>query len=281
MARQRFDKSSKWMLQHHGDALLALGGAGGIRRWKAVQPEQVQVGQLPDGLLQVYFLDQKKPDYFLVEVATFPEERVHAQAVRGAMLVYLDRKVLLEVLTVVLRPRGRAKVTGKVREQSRLGWTELGFKWKVLDLWNVSAEQLLAANEVGLIPWLPLTRFDGTPEAILKECRRRIEEQARHDQQEGLLAVAQVMTTLRYNDPGLLTILGGTKVMRESPLILNIVAEERRRDIVLFLEERFGALPTDLVGALQSVKRPKQLDALTKYAATCPDLEAFRSRLFS
>ena len=44
-----------------------------------------------------------------------------------------------------------------------------------VNLWTVPAERLLQANEVGLLPWLPLTHFDTAPEVLLRECRERID----------------------------------------------------------------------------------------------------------
>jgi hypothetical protein len=54
---------------------------------------------------------------------------------------------------------------------------------------------------------LPLSQFDGPPEVLIQQCHDRIEKQASPDEKENLLAVTQVMTTLRYNDPSLLTLL--------------------------------------------------------------------------
>jgi predicted transposase YdaD len=283
--REKYDKSSKYLIQHHGNALLFLGGVANIRTWKAVQPEQVQVGQLPDGLLEVCFQRQKKPDYFLVEIATYAERRLITQMVRGTLLVYLDRRVLPEVLTVILRPRGRMRIRGEVDLHSRLDWTRSLLRWRVVELWTLPAEQLLAANQVGLIPWLPLTQFEGPPETLLRECRKRIEEQARQDEQADLLAVTQVMTQLRYNDPGLLAIFGGKQRMIKSPLIQEVVqeavVEQRHRDILRVLELRFGSVPPDIAQALQAVTKQKRLDALFDHAHLCPDLEAFRTKLSS
>ena len=35
--------------------------------------------------------------------------------------------------------------------------------WKVAELWRLVAEELLAAGDVGLVPWVPLTHFQGAP----------------------------------------------------------------------------------------------------------------------
>ena len=60
--------------------------------------------------LEVLLDGQTEPDLFLVEVATYPETRVHDQLARDAALVWLERRVLPEVLTLVLHPRGNLRV---------------------------------------------------------------------------------------------------------------------------------------------------------------------------
>jgi hypothetical protein len=67
--------------------------------------------------------------------------------------------------------------------------------------------------------------------------------------------------------------------MIESPLIQEIVVRTRHEAIVCVLEARFGAVPSEIVTALQAIVDEMKLDALIRWAATCPDLEAFRSRL--
>lgn len=48
-----YDKSSKWLIEHHGDSILRLAGVQEIESWRALQPELVQPTQFPDGLLEV------------------------------------------------------------------------------------------------------------------------------------------------------------------------------------------------------------------------------------
>jgi hypothetical protein len=48
-----YDKGSKWLIQHHGDAILRLAGIRGIVSWKPLQAEPVHPRRLPDGLIEV------------------------------------------------------------------------------------------------------------------------------------------------------------------------------------------------------------------------------------
>jgi hypothetical protein len=252
-----------------------------IRAWRAVQAELVLPKQLPDGLLEVSFADQDTPDLFLVEISTYPDRGIEEEVLRDAMLVFLDRRVLPEILTVVLHPKGRFHLRGRQRQASRLGWTRLNMSWRVVELWNVPAETLLAANDVGLIPWVPLTQFAGPPEPILQLCRERIDQRARPEERDNLLAVSQIMTRLRYNDAGLLAILGGSRVMIESPLIQELWATKMHKVIERALAARFGTVPAEILAALQPISDEKRLDDLHEWAIRCPDLEAFRTKLVS
>jgi predicted transposase YdaD len=155
----------------------------------------------------------------------------------------------------------------------------------VVELWTLAAEDLFAANDVGVIPWVPLTQYQGPPETLLEQCRQRIEEQARPDQQTNLLAVSQVLAGLRFSDPELLAILGGKRVMIESPVIKELLAEKRaetqQQAVGVVLEGRFGEVPQDITKRLRRIRSEKRLTDLIRYASRCPDLEAFRTELFS
>ena len=85
------DKSAKWLIQHHGDAILRLGGVTDLVRWQASQAELVLptgqlrrvVARLPPGTIG--------PSRILVEIATYPENSVPpSSAVLADCLCILD-----------------------------------------------------------------------------------------------------------------------------------------------------------------------------------------------
>ena len=150
---------------------------------------------------------------------------------------------------------------------------------RVIELWTLPARDLLAVGDVGLVPWATLAQFDGPPEELLQECQTRIEQLARPEEKANLYAVAQVMTRLRYNDPRLLSLLGGSRMMTESPLIQELMAVRIRKDILRFLAGRFGKVPAEIPTALQVVQEEAKLEELVDWAGQCPDLDAFRTHL--
>jgi hypothetical protein len=80
---QDYDRSSKWLIKHYGDSILRMAGVRDIATWKALQAELVQPRRLPDGLIEVRGQGQDKPDYYILEIATYPEARIAQQVVAG------------------------------------------------------------------------------------------------------------------------------------------------------------------------------------------------------
>src|SRR3982750_3457037 len=116
-----YDRGSKWLIQHHGDAILRLAGIRDLVSWRALQAEVVQPRQLPDGLLEVRLAGRSDPDLFVLELATYPEPRLNEQIARDVMLVYLDRRVVPEVVALVLHPKGRFRAAHELGLPSRFG----------------------------------------------------------------------------------------------------------------------------------------------------------------
>jgi hypothetical protein len=154
---QEYDRSSKWLLEHYGAAILRLAGMDNVVSCRPTQPELIVPAQLPDGLLEVQLAGQEQTLLVIVEFATYAERRVAEQVWRNALLVMLDRRVVPEIVTLVLYPRGTYQVPGTDTQTSSLQWTRVQIAWRVVELWQLPAEELLAANEVGLVPWVPLT----------------------------------------------------------------------------------------------------------------------------
>jgi predicted transposase YdaD len=274
-----YDKSSKWLIQHHGDSLLRLAGIGRLSSWRPLQAEVVQPRQLPDGLLEARLEGRGKDDLFLLEIATYPEARAHEQLLRDLTMVHLARRRLPEVVMIILCRRGKVKVESSWEVSSPLRLTSLRTSWRIVELWKVPAAELMASGDVGLIPLVPLTAFDIPPDRLLRQCREQIDRRASSREHANLLAVTQVMTRLRFPDEGLLTILGGSRAMIESPLIQEIEAKSNHQVVLKFLEARFGPVPDPLRSDLAKVLDRDAILKLAEFAAVCTDLEAFRTRL--
>lgn len=286
--REAKDRSGKWLLEHHGDSLLRLAGITGFRAWRPAPTELVHPLESPDGVLEIFFPGRTEPDPVIVEIATYPERRVNEQMARDAMVVLLGRRVLPTLLTVVLHPKGNLRLTGDHAWACPQGRTRLGLQWQVIELWTLAAGDLLAAADVGLMPLVPLTRIDGPPDVVLRQCRQRI-DQAPEGERDNLLAVAQVMARMRYNDAGLLSILGGKQMIVETPFIQELLEEacventrkNMRETVQRILAERFGPLPPQMVELLNAVADEQRLRDLVLEAVRCASLDDFQARLAS
>lgn len=87
----KFDRGSKWLIEHYGGSILRLAGIENIESWTALQTELVHPGRLPDGLLEVQIAGEAEPDLFLLELSTYSEPRLEEQLAREMLLVYADR----------------------------------------------------------------------------------------------------------------------------------------------------------------------------------------------
>ena len=278
MSQQWFDPSSKWLLEEHGVAILYLAGARSVTSCQARKAEVVQPRKLPDGILEARFADADEPRLFLVEVATYPEKRVVEQVSDDLRLVRQARGVLVDAVVLCLCPRGAYRVPESVEDSSPLGWSGEMLRWKVVELWTFSAEELLNAPDIGVVTMASLAQYDGPPEVLLQRARDRIDREG-GKQRENLLAVSQVFAQVHFDKPEWLDILGGSRIMIESPLIQKIVDTSNHaygvRIALSILGNRFGAVTPTITAGLEQVKDLNRLVRLTDQAAACPSLQAF------
>ena len=285
MERQRKDRSANWIIEHHGDSLLRLAKISGFTSWRPAHTVLSFPKQTPDGLLDVIFPDRPAPDPFLIEIESYPAAETATQIRDDAAMTILTRGMLPNILLVVLFPKGSLTTEPEQVMHSSHGLSELRLRITVINMWTIPAEELLAANDVGIIPFVPLTAYSGPPEALLQRCAERIEEQASPEEKGNLLATTHVMAEMRYNKLDLLKLLGGNpmtmqKIFDASPTIQRIKADaERERShkyILQLLEKRFEVVPEDLAAHLRSIEDQQRLDSLHDFVVECSDIEAFR-----
>lgn len=108
------------------------------------------------------------------------------------------------------------------------------------------------------------------------------------DEKANLLAATRVMAEMRYNDPQLLSVLGGIpmsleKIYLASPSVQFFMAktarDTTRKHIFHRLEKRFGSTPEDLAAHLRAIDDQRILDALLDVAFECADLAEFRTAM--
>lgn len=262
--------------------MLRLAGIHDIVSWRSLPAEVVQPAQLPDGLLEAQRAGSAEPELFVLEIASYPERRVVEQLERDVLLVLLNRRELPEAVAVVLHPKGNYRIPTTFTRSSGSGKTELTLKWRIIELWTVPATELLATEELGLMPWALLGQHDGEPEPLFRRCREIIDAKASDDERWNLLAVTQILARLRYKNLRLFEILGGSNVMIESPMIKELqerwTANLSVQYIMTTLHERFVTVD-DETARLVRMLRPERLDTAMLAALRCQGLAEFKRSL--
>jgi hypothetical protein len=200
LMRLQYDKSGKWLIEHHADAILKLAGIAPVTGWKPLPGELVQSRQLPDGLIEARVDGSADPVLFLVEINTYPYSRVKKELLDDVLLTYLNREVVPEVVALTLCEKGHVRIDSSLRVTSQLGHTTLQATWRVVNLWELNASDFLPVTDPGFAPWLPLTKFDGPPEPVLQQCKDVIEAKTTGGVQKNLLAITEILAGLRFDE---------------------------------------------------------------------------------
>jgi hypothetical protein len=219
----------------------------------------------------------------LVEIESYADSDADRQILEDLMLILVDRDVVPEVISLILKPKGNVTVAGSAERSSVQGKTKVRGSWPMVRLWEMEADQLLAAGDPGLIPWVPLTKTSLSPEELMTQCRDRLAQVSDAKDRAGLIAVTQILAGLAFPDKRFLDFFGGADAMIESPVLDEVKAlirvRAKREDILAALEARFGAAPAERVTPIQTIADEARLKELHKLAITCADLDAFVAAL--
>jgi hypothetical protein len=281
--RFRYDASSKWLIENHADAILRLAGVTGVVSFKALPGEVVQSRQLPDGLVEVRLAGRPDPALFLIEINTYPDNRVPGELLDDLMLTYLNRRQLPELVTLVLCPKGNLQVNPRAEVVSPLGWSRLEAGWRVVNLWELSAADFLPLTDPGLAPWVPLTRLDVPAEQVIQQCKDVIEANSEGGQKANLLAVTEILSGLVHDERMLETILRGGFGMIESPVLKKWLRESEvaayQSMLLGAVSRRFGTVPPDVSATVRLITDHPRLELLLDSAYSAATLDDFRAAL--
>jgi hypothetical protein len=297
--RQDKDRSSKWLLGKHGGSVVRLAGITGFTSWRHLTAEVVAPRRLLDGLIELRFPNEPTPTLVLVEIESYADSDADRQVLDDLMLVAVERGVVPEVVSLVLKPKGNVRVMGATERTSRSGRVRFGGAWPVVQLWELDAERLLADPDVGLVPWVPLAHSTLPPAELVSRCIQRIQAVPNDTERAGLLAVTELLAGFAYPDFSFVDLFRGhPMIIREAlqsetfrtfreelrkewtqEAVQEAAVEELRAVMRDVLQARFGQLPPELGAAVNTVKELPRLRSLNRLAATCPDLAAFTTEL--
>jgi hypothetical protein len=122
-------------------------------------------------------------------------------------------------------------------------------------------------------------KIEGENEETLRECRRILDTQADPKELGSLLAVTEVLGSLRFSKKLLQSIFGGTTRMTEFPMVQEWMAMGFRHAILRFLKHRFVNVPNEIPEKLDEIVDEEKLDELNRLASSCENLQQFQERL--
>jgi hypothetical protein len=282
------DQGIKRLLQSHPcDVLaLALPGAqylGALPVDVATEPQLVL-----DTLLRVR--------YEGTECAVDVEAEARPQADIGRRLFeYGARASIVTALPVIsvvlwLEPDGKAPASPyELRAGSRLvaTWEYIG-----IEMYRLPAEELIARNLVGLLPLVPFAQ-GGRDLAVIERAADLVKERTTDVERGELGSLLAVFASRAFGVDVARSIFGrlhvSNEILESSPLYQQWMREWRekgiqegiqvalRESILVLLQQRFGELPPELVGALSAADRGT-LEALLPNLLTI-SLDELRARL--
>ncbi len=149
---QAKDKSERWLLTQQAGSILKLAGIYGFTSWTVEESSLVAPRRLPDGMVSVVFPDRPEPVPFLIEIESYSNADADRQMHEALLLARLELGVIPEGICVILSPKGRVRVREKLQVASACGLSKVSATCKVIEVWKLKAEDLLARNDLGLIP---------------------------------------------------------------------------------------------------------------------------------
>ena len=192
---------------------------------------------------------------------------------------------LIHSVVVLLRPEADLRSISGQYEQRLPGAAEpyLIFRYQVIRVWQLPAEQLLAGG-LGTLPLAPIVAVT-EPElpGVIERLKERLEAPRYRKAAGTVWTAVDVLLGLRYERPLIEQLLRGVRGMKESVTYQAIVEEGvvkgreegvimgrlegARRILVLLGEELFGTPPdSDTRSRIEAINGLEQLEQLTRRA---------------
>jgi hypothetical protein len=294
------DRSSKWLLSKHGDAILEMAGIRGFTSWKHLPSELVAPRRILDGLFELRFPNRTEPMFVLVEIESYDEADADRQVFEDIALVLLEYRVIPEVVLLVLKPKGNQPTRGSHERRSSRGTTGLSGFWPVIRLWEIEAEVLLNAPNIGAVPWATLAHSTLQPEELLKRCAERYDTLGDPAERSSYQSVTLILAGLAYPNRSFFHLFGGSSNMIQSPVLDEIVQTVEKQvserieketqlrilvrlqdSILTQLARRFGSVNLVQQATLKAVNDLDRLLELHSSAATCTTVDEFNAALLA
>lgn len=205
----------------------------------------------------------------------------HADLLVYNSLIYAQNRVPVHSIIILLRPEAEhPNLTGVLDYAPRPADGSIVFRYTVVRLWEVSVEELLAAD-LGVTPLAMLGRL---PEGVMLEhglaavaerLTERLSTETAHEQAKKLLTEALLLTGLRVQRDVARKVFRGVRMMQESDTYLMILEEgqekQARKYILLAGEERIGAPDVSTKAQIERINDLERLDRMMRCALKAGD----------
>lgn len=187
----------------------------------------------------------------------------------------LRHRYQLPVVSVVLLLRREADapfLTGHYHDESSHGECSLDLRYRVVRVWEVEVESLLAGG-LGTLPLAPISRVSRAElPAVIRRMEQRLETEVEPALAQELWTAAYVLLGLRYSAPVAAQLLRGVRQMKESTTYQAILAEgeargelqgtlsEARRLLLRLGRKRLGEPSAAILARIEAVTDPETLE---------------------
>jgi hypothetical protein len=274
-----YDRGFKIAAHASGRRLAGLGKVVSTA-WRPIVSEVQAVERLADRA----FRAARGRERFVVymEAYTYWEEGARWSVLAKSGLLSERERLPTVSLIFYLRPERYRPLGDSFRLEALGGPTQEVWPREVR-LWE-EVPDASWENEPGLMALYPLCRHSKTPrQAVVHAAAAIGRAVAGARPRADLLTVLGIFGRLAYPELDTFALIGREQ-MKESPAYQEIMdegrVEERRADIRINLEERFGRAAAEQVRAdVQSIEDRARLERLLRLSVRCPDLDAFREAL--
>jgi len=202
-----------------------------VRRFGLPDAERVEVidadlSTVTAGADRVLRVERPGPCLVHLEVQSSRDESLARRMLKYNVLLYDRFQVPVISVALLLRPEANASnLTGLLEVSPPVGPAYLGFRYRVVRLWQELPESILSSG-IGTLPLVPLTNVaeEALPEFV-RTMAGRLRTEAQPEEAKSLWTSLYVLMGLRYPEDFVTRLLQGVSDMQESTTYQKILMD--------------------------------------------------------
>ena len=270
-----YDATMKYLLEHHPTDWLTFLGLPDTD----AELVEAELSTVTAGADKVIRIKTMPASILHLEFQSGYDAKLDKRMLRYNVLLDYEHEETIESAVILLTPSTeRSRITEHVERWNRNGSKLLNFNYRVLRIWELPVETILA-GPIGVLPLAPLSYVasDALPEVIRRMDARFHAEATSADAGE-MWTGAYVLMGLRYPDDLTEKLLKGVRGMQESATYRKILREGEARGEIkgeaigeikgerkLILRQgrkRFGEPDEATIAALEAITSIERLEQI-------------------